>query len=106
MTQRTFWVYLVASAPRGYLYVGFTNDLARRIDEHKHGQVDGYTREHGCDQLVWYERHTYADRAIKREKQIKRWLREWKFALVEEHNPQWRDLYSEVLAAAVRPAQP
>jgi putative endonuclease len=62
---------MVASGPYGHLYVGVTNDLIRRIDEHRHGQVDGYTREHGCDQLVWYEEHAYIDQAILREKRIK-----------------------------------
>jgi putative endonuclease len=84
--------------------VGLINDLTRRVYEHKHGQVDGYTREHGCDQLVWYERHAYADQAIKGEKRIKRWLREWTFALLEEANPQRRDLFGEL--PPVRPAQP
>ena len=98
MRNHTYWVYIVASGPCGYLYVGKTNDLLRRVEEHKHAQADGYTREHGCDQLVWYEAHRYVDQAILREKRIKRWLRPWKFALIEENNPRWADLYGELVA--------
>ena len=93
-----YWVYIVASGPCGWLYVGMTNDLVRRISEHKSGQVDGYSRERGTDRLVWYEPHRYVDRAILREKRIKRWLRPWKFALIEESNPRWVDLYGDLLA--------
>ncbi|RZJ45645.1 MAG: GIY-YIG nuclease family protein [Brevundimonas sp.] len=96
-TGHSYWVYIVASGPCGWLYVGMTNDLVRRIDEHKHGQIDGYSRERGTDQLVWYEHHRYVDQAILREKRIKRWLRPWKFALVEEANPRWTDLHGGLL---------
>lgn len=94
--DQTYCVYIVASGPCGWLYVGMTNNLIRRIDEHRHGQIDGYSRERGTDQLVWYEQHRYVDQAIVREKRIKRWLREWKFALIEQANPQWRDLYPDL----------
>ena len=98
---------MMASGPMGYLYVGVTNNLIRRVDEHKHAQVDGYSRDHGCDQLVWYEHHAYVDKAIYREKRIKRWERVWKCALVEERNPHWLDLYSDLLRDAGRlPDQP
>ena len=100
-----FYVYMLASGPCGWLYVGMTNDLIRRIGEHKHGQIDGYSRERGTDQLVWFERHQYVDQAILREKRIKRWKRPWKFALVEADNPRWVDLYGE-LNAGRRPDQP
>lgn len=93
---KTFYVYLLASGPCGWLYVGVTNDLLRRVAEHKEGLIPGYTAEHGIHQLVWYETHRYIDQAILREKRIKRWLREWKFALVERDNPRWLDLYGEV----------
>jgi len=92
-----YWVYIVASGPCGWLYVGMTNDLIRRIGEHRHGQVDGYSRERGTDRLVWYEHHRYVDQAILREKRIKRWLRPWKFALIEESNPHWTDLYRQLI---------
>ena len=105
MRQHRYWVYILASGPCGWLYVGMTNDLIRRVDEHKSGQFDGYTREHGKDQLVWFERHQYVDQAILREKRIKRWLRAWKFSLVEETNPRWLDLYGEMVATRL-PAQP
>jgi putative endonuclease len=96
---RQFYVYLLASGPCGWLYVGVTNDLVRRVAEHKAGLIPGYTAECGIDRLVWYETHQYVDQAILREKRIKRWLREWKFALVEEANPRWGDLYGDLLAA-------
>ena len=92
---RTFYVYILASGPCGWLYVGVTNDLIRRVGEHKEGAVPGYTSERGIDQLVWYETHRYVDQAILREKRIKRWLREWKFSLIEKDNPRWLDLYGE-----------
>lgn len=95
-----FYVYLLASGPRGYPYVGVTNDIVRRIAEHKSGLIPGHTADHGIDQLVWYETHQYIDQAILREKRIKRWLREWKFALVEKDKPRWLDLYGEVRANA------
>ncbi len=96
MSNHSYWVYIVASGPCGWLYVGMTNDLIRRIGEHKHGQIDGYSRERGTDRLVWYEHHRYVDQAIRREKRIKRWLRSWKFALIEEQNPHWVDLYGDL----------
>lgn len=105
MREHLYWVYLLASGRYGWLYVGMTNDLARRVDEHRIGLFDSYTAEHGIDQLVWYERHRYVDRAILREKRIKRWRREWKFALVEEANPQWLDLYGGLAESGV-PDQP
>jgi putative endonuclease len=91
----TFYVYMLASGPCGFLYVGVTNDLGRRVAEHKQG-LEGYTAEKGIDWLVWFEPHQYVDQAIKREKRIKRWLRPWKFALVEKENPCWADLYGEL----------
>lgn len=97
MTER-FYVYLLASGPCGWLYVGMTNDLIRRVGEHKSGLIPGYTCGRQIDRLVWYESHQYVDQAIRREKRIKRWLREWKFALVEESNPHWADLYGDLLA--------
>lgn len=75
MSTHTYWVYILASGPCGYLYVGMTNDLVRRVDEHKHAQIDGYSRERQTDLLVWYEQHRHVDQAILREKRIKRWLR-------------------------------
>jgi len=100
MPNHDYWVYIVASGPYGWLYVGMTNDLIRRVGEHKHGQIDGHSRERGTDLLVWYEHHRYVDQAILREKRIKRWLRPWKFALIEQANPHWADLYGDLIAAS------
>ena len=97
---KSFYVYLLASGPCGYLYVGVTNDIVRRVAEHKSRLIPGYTADRGIDQLVWYETHQYIEQAILREKRIKRWLREWKFALVEKDNQRWLDLYGEVRANA------
>ena len=103
MTGRLFYTYLLASGPCGWLYVGVTNDLIRRVEEHKARLFDSYTAEHGIDRLVWFEEHRYIDQAIAREKRIKRWRREWKFALVEEKNPDWLDLYPGLLARRPSP---
>ena len=86
-------VYILASKQNGTLYVGVTNDLIRRIWEHKHDLVDGFTKKYGVHILVYYEVHTTMTEAIRREKQIKKWYRDWKIRLIEEENPDWQDLW-------------
>lgn len=90
------WVYIMASKPYETLYTGVTSDLARRIYEHRQGLIDGFTEKHGAKMLVWYEEYPEMLEAIEREKQIKRWRRQWKFELIEKMNPEWRDLYTDL----------
>ena len=90
-------VYIVASRRNGTLYTGVTSDLVARVGLHREGQVEGFTRKYGCKTLVWYEQHNYMHEAIKREKQIKRWLRPWKLELIERDNPTWRDLFLDLI---------
>ena len=86
-------VYIMASRPFGVLYVGVTGDLPRRVLEHREGLVKGFTLEHGCKMLVWYEIHELLTEAIAREKRIKKWRRVWKYQLIEQINEAWADLY-------------
>ena len=95
--MRTFWVYILASRPRGTLYVGVTNDLIRRVFEHREGLIDGFTKEHCVKMLVYYEQHATAMVAIQREKNIKHWSRTWKIDLIRSMNPDWSDLWEEVV---------
>jgi putative endonuclease len=90
-------VYLLASGRNGTLYVGVTSDLPGRMYEHRESLTPGFTRRFGVKQLVWYENHTRIEDAVQREKNLKHWLRKWKLALIEKTNPQWRDLYREML---------
>lgn len=90
------YVYIMASKPYGTLYVGVTNDIARRAFEHKDGAADSFTRRYGYKTLVWYEQHEAIEQAIQREKSIKRYPRQWKLNLVEEMNPDWADLYESL----------
>jgi putative endonuclease len=92
----SYWVYILASAPGGTLYVGVTNDLIRRTYEHREGLVPGFTKKYGVKRLVYYEAHDTAIAAIQREKNIKHWSREWKIDLIVSMNPVWRDLYDEI----------
>ena len=92
-----YFVYMLASRRNGTLYTGVTNDLARRVSEHRDGFVPGFTREYGVKMLVWFEHHTDIEQAILREKRIKRWRRAWKLNLIETANPDWRDLYADLL---------
>ena len=87
--DKTFYVYLLASARYGTLYVGVTSDLIRRVWEHREGIADGFTKKYGVKQLMWYEMHTDAIAAIMREKQIKKWNRSWKIDLIQKENPYW-----------------
>ena len=91
--MKHFYVYILATRKDGPLYVGVTSDLHKRIYEHKIHAVPGFTAQYNIDRLVWFETHDNAEAAIRREKQIKRWLRPWKKELIEMENPCWRDLY-------------
>lgn len=90
------WVYILASRPRGTLYVGMTTDLRRRVWEHREGVVEGFTKEHGVKMLVYFEAHETLDDALEREKRIKRWRRAWKIDLIRSRNPDWRDLFDDL----------
>jgi len=91
-----FYVYLLASKPYGTLYVGVTSDLVKRVFEHKSKSVPGFTARYGVDKLVWFELHDSIEGAIRREKQIKEWKRDWKFNLIERANPHRIDLYHDL----------
>ena len=93
----SYYVYILASRPRGTLYIGVTNDLVRRIHEHREGIADGFTRRYGVKRLVYFEATEDVGAAIRREKRLKEWQRVWKVALVEAHNPAWTDLYPGLL---------
>jgi putative endonuclease len=87
-----FYVYILASRYRGTMYVGVTNDLSRRIGEHKTGAVPGFTKRYNVNQLVYCEAYVSILEARARERVLKRWRRDWKFELIEAQNPDWRDL--------------
>ncbi len=86
-------VYILASKPRGTLYVGVTSNLIRRVYQHRSGNIHGFTQKYKIHCLVWYEIHGSMYEAISREKRLKRWKRQWKIELIEKQNPQWVDLY-------------
>ena len=90
-------VYILASKRNGTLYVGVTSDLIKRVWEHKPDVVESFTSRYGVHMLVWYELHETMESAIAREKAVKEWNRAWKLRLIERDNPNWRDLYSELI---------
>ncbi len=97
MRQRLPCVYMLASGVRGTLYVGVTSDPIQRIWQHKRGLVGGFTKKYRIHTLVWHEMHETMESAITREKIIKGWKRAWKLELIESSNPQWRDLYPDII---------
>jgi putative endonuclease len=90
-------VYILASKRNGTLYTGVTSDLVKRAWEHKNGLADGFTKKYNVHDLVYFEQHDDMNAAITREKQIKKWSRRWKLRLIEEHNPEWKDLYESIV---------
>ena len=88
-----YWIYIVCSKPNGVLYIGVTNDLKKRIFEHKNKTIKGFTKKYGVDRLVYSEEYSDVTEAIAREKSMKQWLRKWKVELIEKFNPTWDDLY-------------
>ena len=93
----TYYVYILATKERGTLYVGVTNDLMRRVYEHKEGLAEGFSKRHGVKHLVYFETHESIDAAILQEKRLKRWRRDWKIELIERDNPHWVDLYKTLM---------
>ncbi len=87
----------MASKRNGTLYIGVTNDLIRRVYEHKNNLIEGFTNKYRVHKLVYWEQSQSVESALQREKQLKKWKRQWKLALIEEHNAKWQDLYEQVL---------
>ena len=91
-----YYVYILASMKNGTLYIGVTNNLIKRVYEHKNDLVEGFTKKYQVHNLVYYEIFDSVYEAISREKQMKKWKRQWKINLIEKINPLWQDLYSEL----------
>jgi len=94
--HRNFYVYILASGLGGTLYIGVTNDLVRRVFEHKTKAAEGFTKKYDVDRLVHFEQFDDIENAIRREKRLKKWNRAWKVRLIEEGNPNWDDLYPSI----------
>lgn len=94
--SKIYFVYIMASAPRGTLYIGVTNDLIKRVNEHKQGTGSRFTHDYAIHRLVYYEMTTDIEAALMREKRLKKWNREWKINLILSMNPDWKDLYDDI----------
>ena len=97
--EKTGYVYIMASAKNGTIYIGVTSDLAKRVWEHREGVVPGFTKKYGCKLLVWFEAFDDIQQARHRELQMKEWKRAWKIRLIEEQNLDWNDLYPTLFGA-------
>ncbi len=97
MVTNMYYVYILASRRNGTLYIGVTNNLIKRVYEHKNDLVEGFTKKYGVHRLVYYEQSEDVKSAIEREKRLKAWKRRWKLRLIEEMNPEWNDLYDELV---------
>jgi putative endonuclease len=96
MGARSFYVYILASQIGSTLYIGVTNDLIRRVVEHKSKLIESFTEKYDVARLVYFEQFDDPENAIKREKRLKKWNRAWKIRLIEENNPNWDDLYQQI----------
>jgi putative endonuclease len=92
-----YYVYILASKKNGTLYIGVTNNLLKRVYEHKEDFVECFTKKYNVHDLVYYEVHSDIEEAIRREKQIKKWQRRWEIRIIEEKNAEWRDLYNDIV---------
>lgn len=95
--MKTYYIYILANKRNGTLYIGVTNDLIRRVSEHKNKLIDGFTKKYGVDKLVYFEESLNIESAIIREKQLKSWNRKWKLLLIEKDNSTWKDLFLDLL---------
>ena len=94
--EKNYYLYMITNKPDETLYLGVTSNIKKRIYEHKTKAVEGFSKKYNLDKLVWYEVHGDVEEAIKREKQMKDWKREWKVKRILEMNPNWDDLYSDI----------
>jgi putative endonuclease len=92
MSKHRYFVYILSSQRNGTLYIGITSDISRRIDEHRKKMIPGFTKKYGVAKLVYAEEYEYVGDALSREKQLKKWKRDWKLNLIEKANPEWKDL--------------
>ena len=97
MSQKLPAVYIMASKRNGTLYIGVTSNLVQRISQHKEDAFEGFTKKYGVHRLVYFEMHDTMESAITREKQLKKWNRAWKLQLIEKDNPEWRDLWEDIV---------
>ena len=95
--MKSYYVYILASKRNGTIYIGVTGDLIKRVWEHKNDLADGFTKKYQVHMLVYFEQTESVESAIIREKQLKKWNRKWKLALIEKENPDWIDLYPDLL---------
>jgi putative endonuclease len=96
--MKSYYIYILASRKNGTRYIGVTNDLVRRVCEHKNDAIEGFTKNYGVHMLVHYESYKDVQDALAREKRMKKWKRQWKISLIESKNPDWKDLYSEIIS--------
>ena len=96
--EKNFYVYILASQRNGTLYIGVTSDLIKRVWEHKNKLAEGFTREYAVNKLVYYEHFLHAENAIRREKRLKKYNRKWKTDLIEKTNPDWKDIYEDLIS--------
>ena len=94
--MHSYFVYILASKINGTLYIGVTSNLCVRVEQHRSGEADGFTKKYGVHTLVYFEETSDVEGAIAREKALKKWSRAWKLRLIQEANPEWRDLYTEL----------
>lgn len=101
--MKNYYVYILANKPHGTLYIGVTSNLIQRIWQHKNASTPGFTKKHNINRLVYFEVHEDIYAAIKREKQLKKWRRQWKVELIEQGNRKWSDLYPDILGLDTDP---
>ncbi len=94
--RKQYFVYILASKRNGTLYIGMTDNLISRVYQHKTGATDGFTKKYKVDKLVYYQQGSDVNKIIAREKQLKKWNRAWKLSLIEQFNPEWKDLFSQI----------
>ncbi len=95
--MKNYYVYIITNKPKGTLYIGLTNNLIRRSYEHQNGLIDGFTKKYNLKRLVYFEVFNLVEDAILREKRLKKWNRQWKIDLIEKANPNWNDLYQQLV---------
>jgi len=95
--MKPYYIYILASKKNGTLYIGVTTDLIRRVWQHKNDSHEGFTKKYRVHRLVWFDETPDIEAAILREKQMKKWRRQWKIELIEKENPQWNDLYEDLI---------